>query len=184
MSDRSWFYAAQGQQQGPFPEAQFRNLIARSMVTADTLVWTEGMAGWQRAGDIPGLMSGTSGPPATSGRQISAGGQDNAGDRYGGPLSIDPGLWEFLWRGLLYAIGILLVVPAPWLATSFYRWTASRVRIPDRPNFAFNGQPTDIWYAFVGIGLLSYTGLLGNFVHLIARKHFCHGRSCDGSRAI
>ncbi|MBU6463070.1 MAG: DUF4339 domain-containing protein [Bradyrhizobium sp.] len=77
MSDRSWFYAAQGEQQGPFPEAQFRNLIARNMVTSEMLVWTEGMADWQRAEDIPGLMSKTSGGPAVPpgrGSQISAGG--------------------------------------------------------------------------------------------------------------
>ena len=56
MADRSWFFASQGQQQGPYPEAQFRDFIARGMVNADTLVWTEGMAGWQKAGDIPGLF--------------------------------------------------------------------------------------------------------------------------------
>jgi hypothetical protein len=173
MSDRSWFYAAQGQQQGPFPEAQFRNLIARRTVTTDTLVWTEGMAGWQRAGDIPGLMSGRSGPPAmpqSGGQQISAGGQYSAGDRYGeggGPLSINLGLWEFLGRGLLYVTGMALVIPAPWVATSFYRWILSRVRVPDRPNFAFNGQPMDIWYALAGIGVLAYVGLAGNLIHLI-----------------
>lgn len=190
MSDRSWFYAAQGQQQGPFPEAQFRNLIARNTVTADTLVWTDGMSGWQRAGDIPGLTSGRSGPPAmpqprgqaaSAAGQYGGGGQHGgdqygvadqyAGDRYGGSggsLSFEPGLWEFLGQGLLYVIGILLVVPAPWLATGFYRWAASRVRVPDRPNFAFNGQPMDIWYALAGLGLLSYAGTLGNIVHLIA----------------
>jgi hypothetical protein len=173
MSDRSWFYAAQGQQQGPFQEAQFRNLIARRTVTADTLVWTEGMAGWQRAGDIPGLMSGRSGPPAmppSGGQQISADGQYSAGDRYGeggGPLSVDLGLWEFLGRGLLYVIGIALVIPAPWVATSFYRWMASRVRVPDRPNFAFNGQPMDIWYAFVGLPVLAYLGEAGHLINLI-----------------
>lgn len=190
MSDRSWFYAAQGQQQGPFPEAQFRNLIARNTVTSDTLVWTDGMSGWQRAGDIPGLTSGRSGPPAmpqprgqaaSAAGQYGGGGQHGgdqygvadqyAGDRYGGSggsLSFEPGLWEFLGQGLLYVIGILLVVPAPWLATGFYRWAASRVRVPDRPNFAFNGQPMDIWYALAGLGLLSYAGTLGNIVHLIA----------------
>jgi hypothetical protein len=190
MSDRSWFYAAQGQQQGPFPEAQFRNLIARNTVTADTLVWTDGMSGWQRAGDLPGLMSGRSGPPAmpqprgqpaSAAGQYGGGGQHGgdqygvadqyAGDRYGGgggSLSFEPGLWEFLGQSLLYGIGILLVVPAPWLATNFYRWGATRVRVPDRPNLAFNGQPMDIWWAFVGIGVLIYLGTLGNIIHLIA----------------
>src|SRR5205814_6395549 len=64
MSNRSWFYAANGQQQGPFPEAQLRDLITRGTVRADTLVWFEGMSGWQRAGEIPGLVRGGSAPPS------------------------------------------------------------------------------------------------------------------------
>ena len=64
MSNRSWFYASGGQQQGPYPEAQLRDLITRGMVSADTLVWTEGMSGWQRAGDVPGLVPGGSAPPS------------------------------------------------------------------------------------------------------------------------
>src|SRR5260364_100393 len=35
MSNRSWYYAAQGQQQGPISEDELRDLIARSVVTAD-----------------------------------------------------------------------------------------------------------------------------------------------------
>ena len=64
MSNRTWFYASSGQQQGPYPEAQLRDLITRGTVGADTLVWTEGMSGWQRAGDIPGLVPGGSAPPS------------------------------------------------------------------------------------------------------------------------
>jgi hypothetical protein len=174
MSDRSWFYAAQGQQQGPFPEAQFRSLIARNAVTADTLVWTEGMADWQRARDIPGLMSRTSGWPAAPpwrAPQFEAGDRSNSGDRYGVggvPLSFDAGLWELLGQSLLYAIGMMLVVPAPWLATGFYRWGASRLRVPHRPNLAFNGQPMDIWWALAGIGVLAYFGRLGHIANLAA----------------
>ena len=47
----------------PIPRSSFASCIARGTVTADTLVWTEGMANWQRAGEIPGLLSGASGPP-------------------------------------------------------------------------------------------------------------------------
>src|SRR4051812_50141641 len=86
MSNRSWFYASGGQQQGPYPEAQLRDLITRGMVNADTLVWTEGMSGWQRAGDIPGLVPGGSGPPAMPRAggppPVAAGGY--AGGGYGG----------------------------------------------------------------------------------------------------
>ena len=77
MSNRSWFFASHGQQQGPYPEAQLRDFIARGTVTSETLVWTEGMADWQKAGDIPGLISGGSGPPAipqSGGPLASAGG--------------------------------------------------------------------------------------------------------------
>ena len=51
MADRSWFFASQGQQQGPYPEARLRQFIAAGAVTAETLVWTEGMANWLKAGD-------------------------------------------------------------------------------------------------------------------------------------
>src|SRR5260370_18981288 len=77
MSNQSWFYAADGQQQGPFPEAQLRDLITRGTVRADTLVWTEGMSGWQRAAEIPGLVPGGSGPPVipqAGGPVVTAGG--------------------------------------------------------------------------------------------------------------
>jgi hypothetical protein len=86
MSNRSWFFASEGKQQGPYPEAQLREFIANGTVTAETLVWTEGMAGWQKAGDIPGLLPGVSGPPAVppSGMPLTAGRTTT-----GLPLSVD-----------------------------------------------------------------------------------------------
>ena len=155
MAGRSWFYASEGQQQGPYPEIQLRELIARGTISADTLVWTEGMANWQRAGDIPGLVSGASGPPVMP---RSGAASTGAGRHGGGPLSIDLPLWEFLGRSLVFAIGFLLVIPAPWVAVWFYRWVASRIHVPGRPNFAFTGQVGDIWYVFVAMALLSYVG--------------------------
>jgi hypothetical protein len=61
----------------------------------------------------------------------------------------------------VFVIGFLLVIPAPWVATSFYRWIVSRLRVPQRPNLAFTGQVGDIWYVFGALGLLSYSGLTG-----------------------
>ncbi len=90
MSNRSWFYASNGQQQGPYPEAQLRDLITRGTVGADTLVWTEGMSGWQRAGEIPGLVPGGSAPPSVphpgGPPPVAAGGYG------GGALSVDVGI--------------------------------------------------------------------------------------------
>jgi hypothetical protein len=152
MSNRSWFFAANGQQQGPYPDVQFRDFIARGMVRAETLVWTDGMAGWQKAGEIPGLFSGAvpQGAAATGSR--SAG---------GGQLSIDLGLWAFLGRSILFVIGTLLVIPAPWVAVSYYRWVASRINVPGRPNLGFTGEVGDIWYVFVLLALCSYAGSTG-----------------------
>jgi GYF domain 2 len=158
MSDRSWFFAAQGQQQGPYPEAQLRQFIANGTVTPETLVWTEGMTGWQKAGEIPGLLSGGSMAPAVP---QPGGALTSAGGHGGGPLSIELGVWSLFWRSLVFIIGLVLVIPAPWAATSFYRWMVSRVRVPGRPNFGFTGQPGDIWYVFVALGLCTYAGLSG-----------------------
>src|ERR1700729_829766 len=44
MPDRSWFFASNGQQHGPYGEAQLRDMIARGAVQPDTLVWSEGMS--------------------------------------------------------------------------------------------------------------------------------------------
>jgi hypothetical protein len=165
MSDRSWFFASQGQQQGPYPESQLHDLIAKGIVTAATLLWSEGMADWQKAGDIPGLFSGYSGPPPVPGSQRTLAGAGSAG---GGSLSVDLELWPLLGRSLVFVIGLLLVVPAPWVATSFYRWMASRIDVPGRPNLAFTGEVGDIWYVFVAIGLISDVGFIGvPYLHYI-----------------
>lgn len=104
MPNRSWFFASEGQQRGPYPEAQFHEFIAKSTVTAETLVWTEGMTGWQKAGDIPGLLSDTSDAVRRAGGALMRPG-------HGAVLSIELGLWSLLGR----------------VATSFYRWMASRI---------------------------------------------------------
>lgn len=170
MSNRSWFYAADGQQQGPFPEAQLRDLITRGTVRADTLVWTEGMSGWQRAAEIPGLVAGGSGPPVIpqAGGPVTSAGGYGGGGYGGGALSIDLPLLPLLGRSIVYVIGFLLVIPAPWVATSYYRWMASRTQVPGRPDFAFNGKVGDIWYVFVVLALMSYAGQLNNYLPFVA----------------
>ena len=95
MSNRSWFYASNGQQQGPFPEAQLRDLITRGTVRPDTLVWTEGMAGWQGPARFPawspaGRARRPCRSPAARRRWRRSGGYG------GGPLSIDFGILEFV----------------------------------------------------------------------------------------
>ena len=171
MSNRSWFYAANGQQQGPFPEAQLRDLITRGTVRADTLVWSEGMSGWQRAGEIPGLMpAGGAAPPAAQPggpppMSSGAGGYAGGAGYGGGPLSIDFGILEFVWRSLLMIIGMVLVIPAPWVLVWYLNWLVPCIKVPGRPNLSFTGNAMTIvpWY-FGAIVLLVAVALLGSDV--------------------
>jgi GYF domain 2 len=162
----NWFYAANGQQQGPFGDAQLRDLIANGTVRADSLVWTEGMAGWQKAAEVPGLMASAGGPPV-----LPMGGQPPMTGAGGGPghaLSADLPLWGLLGRSLVYIIGMVFVIPAPWVAVWFYRWFASRLQVPGRPNFSFTGQVADIWWAFILLALLGLVGAYDPTYQLIA----------------
>jgi hypothetical protein len=154
MSNPSWFFASEGKQQGPYPEAQLREFVAGGTVTADTLVWSEGMTGWQKAGEIPGLLSGASGPPVLP----QSGAFPGRGVQAGGSLSVDLSIWMLLGRALLFLVGFLFVIPAPWVATSFYRWFVECLRVPQRPDLGFTGKPGDIWYVFVILALCTYAG--------------------------
>lgn len=50
---KEFFVIVNGQQQGPFTTEQ----LAEMAITPETEVWTEGMADWQQAGDVPELTS-------------------------------------------------------------------------------------------------------------------------------
>ena len=49
-----WYYAEAGQQRGPVEEEEFRQLTATGTIRPDTLVWREGMAGWQQWAELSG----------------------------------------------------------------------------------------------------------------------------------
>ena len=144
MADRSWFFASQGQQQGPYPEARLRQLIASGEITAETLVWTEGMAVWLKAGDVPGLLADASDPPAMP----RPAGLPACG---GGPLSVDFGIWDFTWRSFALLISFGLVIPLPWALLMYCRWIVSCVRVPQRPNLGFSGRAVDLMWFYAAV---------------------------------
>lgn len=65
----NWYYADNGQQAGPVDENQLRALIQSGRITAETLVWREGMSNWQplREADPASLSAPGSAPPPSSG---------------------------------------------------------------------------------------------------------------------
>jgi len=157
MPNRSWYCASQGQQHGPFPEAQFREFIASGKVRADTMVWNESMADWQRAGDIPGLIASAARPPAMPGRGPApprAGGS--------GPLSIDFEILDFVRQALIFFVGSILVIPLPWVLVSTLKWVTSRTRVPGRPGLTFAGKvETILWWYFGAVAALIVLNFVG-----------------------
>lgn len=176
MAGRNWFVAVGDKQQGPYSEDEFRELIARGHVRSDTYVWADGMPAWQFAGDVPGLLSrgDVSPAPPLPSSYAPAPVADGPGQR----LSIDFGIWELFGRALVFMVGFLLVIPAPWVAASFYGWIVSRVHVPGRGQLGFTGKPLDIWYVFVGMALMTYAGrisgmpLLGDLLSILLQAFF------------
>jgi ABC-type multidrug transport system fused ATPase/permease subunit len=161
MSNRSWFFATDGRQQGPYGDPQFRDFIAQGMVTAETLVWSEGMAGWQKAGDVPGLMSSAAVSPtrAASGGAVTERGYGSSS------LSVDFDIWEFTWRSIVLFLALLVVIPAPWAIVWYVNWFVGRVHVPGRPNLSFTGEPlTIMWWYFGVIALAICVAIIGSDV--------------------
>jgi hypothetical protein len=158
----SWFYASEGKQQGPFPEGQFRDLISQGVVRPDTLVWTEGMTGWQKAAEIPGLVGG--GPPmvpAGGPPMMASGGYAGGGGE--GSLAVDFGILEFTWRTLVLAIGSCFVIPVPWLFVWYTNWIVPCIKVPGRPNLSFTGSAMTLVPWFFGFIVLAIAiGVIGS----------------------
>lgn len=170
----SWFYASEGKQQGPFPEGQFRDLIAQGVVRPDTLVWSEGMAGWLKAAEIPDLIGGGNAPPMlpTGGPPMMGGGND-AGGGSAGSLSVDFGILDFTWRTLVLAIGSCFVIPVPWLFVWYTKWIVPCIKVPGRPNLSFTGSAMTVvpwFFGFIVLAIaIGYVGsqLLSNLLIIV-----------------
>jgi uncharacterized RDD family membrane protein YckC len=75
-----WFYAEGGRQMGPVEESELDRLITAGVVRDDTLVWHEGMAGWQphaairgsTAPPISGVPPISTTPPISTAPPVSA----------------------------------------------------------------------------------------------------------------
>lgn len=59
----NWYYAHNGQQAGPVPDAELENLVRRGVVTPGTLVWHEGLPQWQPYSALRQPAASPSGAP-------------------------------------------------------------------------------------------------------------------------
>jgi len=70
VPDAPRFHVAKDQQAtGPYASEQLQEMARSGALTRDTLVWSEGMAGWQKAGEVSALarLFGAAPPPIPGG---------------------------------------------------------------------------------------------------------------------
>ncbi|MCU0795241.1 MAG: GYF domain-containing protein [Akkermansiaceae bacterium] len=137
MSESAAWFVMQGDQSlGPYTGEQLVEFAQAGNVTREMLVWTEGMAEWQPAANIPGLfpevavqaarpvMVTTAAPSGSwtpgAGLRIQGGAPQtqpsiHAGPEYP-PISV-PGASFGLWLGMIIA-AVVLVILGPVLAAN------------------------------------------------------------------
>ena len=142
MSADFWFLDREHKQSGPVGEEEFARLIRQGTIRQETLIWSSGMTEWRPAGQVErfAALFGTSGPPS-----IPLGG-GSAGASPAGALSAALPALGLFGRALLFGIGMLLIIPSPWVGTWFYKWLTERVTLPDGRPLKFTGKPGDIWW--------------------------------------
>ena len=159
MAGAYYYVDDSGQQRGPVPADEIVGLIRRGMARAETLVWTAGMSEWAQADSLPAFASIFAGAPSPL----------RARAALAGPLTGVFPAWGLFWRSIVFGLGIILVIPAPWAGVWFYKWFASHVVLPgDRP-LRLQASVGGIWWLFVAMGALQWISqpifrALGRFV--------------------
>lgn len=188
MPSRQWYTALGGKQDGPFSDERLREMIASGVVRADTLVWSDGMSNWAKAAEIPGLIPA----PGRFAPAAAAPASAVMAARPAGPvgtapthavaahdtlprdderrLAFDPvrnfdRVWPLYWRVLVLGLCQIVVIPLPWMATSFIRWFVAHIELPGGQRVSFTGRPGDIWYIFILYAASSYISFGLSFVH-------------------
>ncbi len=59
-------------------------------------------------------------------------------------------------------IGLVFVIPVPWVVVMYCRWIVSRTHVPQRPNLAFTGRAVTLMWYYVAIALLICVSLIGS----------------------
>ena len=141
MASRSWFFATDGQQHGPYSEDQFRDLIEKGGIRPDTYVWSEGMAAWQFAGDVPGLLSRRAAGCFPNWRHQRTGrGSFLARCRYLGAVGAQPCACDRLSADHSGALGAGLVLAMVRVARARYVVAKSRVHRPADGRLVVSGR--------------------------------------------
>ena len=128
-----WFVDSDRKACGPIAPEEFRKLIANGSVTPQTLVWMKDAPEWVPAARMEALKDAFAPPdsPAT------------------GPLQSKATTWGLFWRLLVVILGQILIIPAPWASTAFWKYIGQTTQCADGRRFTFEGKAGDIWPVFV-----------------------------------
>lgn len=113
MND-AWYYGYRNQQVGPVSRQDLLRLLASGQLPADTLVWTDGMTGWQAAHTVGALSQARTPvqqpPPPSSPPQSSAYVPTTAAALdFGAPAMEYAGFWRRHWA--LWLDGFIVGTP-------------------------------------------------------------------------
>jgi len=165
-SELFWYFDQARVRHGPLAEDDIVRLIGDGSIGPDSMIWYSGLPDWRPAGQVDrfaALFTARTTPPAPAFTPATPGTLSPAG----GLIATLP-VWGLFGRCLLLTIGSLLVIPAPWTGTAFYRYVGKQTALPDGRRLTFSGQPRDIWPVFVGIAILGWAGLVLHFGNLLA----------------
>ena len=94
-------------------------------MAGDAMICSDGMTEWVKAGDVFGR-------PSYQKESFSA-----------QAFETSMGVGGLFGRVLLLMFGTLLVIPAPWVITDFYKWFIAHLQLPRVSRVEFTGNPAD-----------------------------------------
>jgi len=119
-----WYYAINGQRQGPVNQAEFERLVNAGTITPDTLVWRKPMLGWQTlaqvlAADPTAVVLTVSDVPPLLQASVGVGGDGGTEARTGvNIMDARPVVYGGFWRRT-----------AAWLLDAVIVWFAAQIPI-------------------------------------------------------
>ncbi|HEY6347750.1 MAG TPA: RDD family protein [Bryobacteraceae bacterium] len=167
----NWYYAEAGRQKGPVDDTSLDQLVTQGVVRDDTLVWNEGMSGWQPHASVRGTRAA---PPPFAPTTAA----------YAAPASVVPaaphygGFWiRFVAR---FIDGIILGA------------TSAIIRLPLVAIFGLgsfaglrNGNPEDVIAALPGImGFFGLSFFIGIAIGLAYEVFFLSTRGATPGKMV
>jgi hypothetical protein len=200
VADEAYYLDGSRNQQGPVPVAEIARLIRSGAIRRDSLVWYPGMPDWRPASQVSEFASlfAPAGParrpaaplppqgarPAAQAPRSSAAAPERmvpermvaagAGEAPTDGLAAQLAVWGLFWRAIVAGLGNIVVIPAPWTTTMLYRYVSEHTSLPDGRRLTFAGKAGDIWYVFIGIGVLGLLGqIFGGAIIITLPLTFC-----------